>query len=114
MKTKSVNFLLESELEWENPALGVTRQIMGYDGQVMMVKVLFETGAVGTLHAHYHSQVTYVSSGKFEVEIEDKKQVVKAGDGFYVEPDGNHGVVCLEAGILVDVFSPMRDDFMKK
>ena len=42
---------------------GVTRQVMGYDGQVMMVKVKFEKGAVGTLHTHYHTQTTYVASG---------------------------------------------------
>jgi len=36
---------------------------MGYDGQLMMVKVEFEKGAVGTLHEHYHSQATYVADG---------------------------------------------------
>lgn len=113
MKTRSANFLLENELEWENPAPGITRQVMGYDGQIMLVKVLFEAGAVGTPHMHFHSQVTYVASGKFEVDIEGEKRVLQAGDGFYVEPDGNHGALCLEAGTLVDVFSPMRSDFLK-
>ena len=47
---------------------------MAYDGQLMMVKVKFDKGAVGTMHEHYHSQATYVVSGKFELTIGDKKE----------------------------------------
>lgn len=98
---------------WENPGPGIKRQIMGYDGQLMMVKVVFEEGAVGTMHEHYHSQATYVASGKFELTIGDEKRILEAGDGYYVAPDELHGCVCLEAGILIDTFSPMRADFLK-
>jgi quercetin dioxygenase-like cupin family protein len=79
----------------------------------MMVKVVFEEGAVGTMHEHYHSQATYVASGKFELTIGDEKRILEAGDGYYVAPDELHGCVCLEAGILIDTFSPMRADFLK-
>lgn len=98
---------------WENPGPGIKRQIMGYDGQLMMVKVVFEEGAVGAMHEHYHSQATYVASGKFELTIGDEKRILEAGDGYYVAPDELHGCVCLEAGILIDTFSPMRADFLK-
>ena len=63
-------------MPWENPGPGITRQIMAYDGQLMMVKVHFEKGAVGTLHEHYHSQATYVASGKFELTIGTEKRVL--------------------------------------
>ena len=112
MKTRSDVFQIEREMEWQRPAPVIERQIMAYDGQLMMVKVKFETGAVGTPHTHYHSQATYVASGRFELTIGDRKQVLEAGDGYYVEPDQEHGCVCLEAGILIDTFSPMRQDFL--
>ena len=112
MKTCSETFQLEKELKWENPAPGITRQIMAYDGQLMMVKVLFDTGAIGAMHEHYHSQATYVVSGKFELTIGGQKKVLSAGDGYYVAPDELHGCVCLEAGILIDTFSPVRADFL--
>ena len=70
-------------------------------------------GAVGTMHEHYHSQATYVASGKFELTIGEEKRILEAGDGYYVAPDVLHGCVCLEAGILIDTFSPMRADFLK-
>ncbi len=113
METKSGVWQIENEMKWETVGDGVCRQIMGYDGQLMMVKVLFKKGSVGTMHEHYHSQVTYVVSGRFELTIGDKKRELKAGDGYYVAPDVPHGCICLEEGMLIDTFSPMRQDFLK-
>lgn len=111
-KTRSTTFI-SGDKAWEPAGEGVTRQIMGYDGQVMLVKVKFEKGAIGTPHTHYHTQTTYVASGKFEFTVGDEKKIVKAGDGIYIEPDVLHGCVCLEPGILIDCFAPMRADFLK-
>lgn len=47
-KTRSNTFIIEKEKAWEPAGEGVARQIMGYDGQVMLVKVKFEKGAIGT------------------------------------------------------------------
>ena len=112
MKTAGTRFQISEETKWENPAPGIRRQIMGYDGQLMMVKVVFEKGAVGTMHEHYHSQATYVASGKFELDINGEKRILTAGDGYHVAPDEPHGCVCLEAGTLIDTFSPVRADFL--
>lgn len=114
MKTCSKNFVLESETTWEHVSEGVSRQIMGYDGQLMLVKVKFDKGAIGSVHEHFHSQSTFVVSGIFEFQVGDEKKIVKAGDGIYMEPDVPHGCVCLEAGTLIDTFSPMREDFIRK
>jgi quercetin dioxygenase-like cupin family protein len=110
----SKNFQLEAETTWEDLGEGVQRQIMGFDSQLMLVKVKFETGAVGVMHNHPHVQTTHVHSGVFEATIGDKKQILKEGDGFYAEPNVMHGVVCLGAGILIDAFAPYRADFLEK
>ncbi len=111
-KTCSEAFLFESEVMWEDTNPGVQRQVMGYDGQLMLVKVKFEKGAIGAPHSHYHSQSSYIASGKFEMTIGGEKRILEAGDGFYVAPDTVHGLVCLEAGVVVDTFSPMRATFI--
>lgn len=113
MKTTSDVWQIENEMQWETVGEGVRRQIMGYDKDLMLVKVNFDKGAVGSLHAHPHSQATYVVSGKFELTIGDEKRVIEKGDGYYVAPDVLHGCVCLEPGILIDTFSPAREDFLK-
>ena len=113
MATKSSKFIKSNEISWENPAQGLSRQILGYDGQLMMVRIKFEKGSIGYAHQHFHSQCSYVVSGKFEVVIGNEKKILTTGDGFYAEPDIEHGVVCIEDGELIDVFSPSRQDFLK-
>lgn len=106
-------FIEDSSIEWKTVDQGVRRKIMSYDNDIMLVKVAFERGAVGSLHHHRHVQISYVSRGSFEVEIDGIKQILKAGDIFHVSPNLVHGVVCLEEGELIDVFNPYREDFVK-
>ena len=108
------NFIENSSIEWEDTGPGIRRKIMAYDDQVMLVRVAFEAGGIGTVHQHLHVQVTNVESGVFEIEIDAVKRVLKAGDVFYVPSNSLHGAVCLEAGVLVDIFCPMRADFLEK
>ena len=107
-------FIENREIPWEEVDKGMKRKIMAYDDKLMVVKVEFEKGGIGVLHQHYHSQITHVQSGKFEVQINGEKKILAAGDAFYVPPNVMHGAVCLEAGVLIDVFSPMREDFIEK
>jgi len=109
---QSENFLYESSLKWIDLGNGLRRQIMGYNDNIMLVKVEFKVGAVGTLHSHPHSQSTYVASGVFEVTNGDEKRIVKTGDGFFAPPDLPHSVLCIEEGILIDAFNPVREDFL--
>ncbi len=106
-------FVENEEIEWEQVDKGLRRKIMAYDERLMIVKVDFETGAIGSLHNHFHSQISHVESGVFEIEINGEKKILKAGDAFYAPPNAMHGAVCLEKGMLIDVFSPMREDFIK-
>lgn len=112
MQKESANFQFESEIDWQYPDKGISRQIMAYNDDMMMVKVKFETGAVGTPHTHPHTQTTYVVSGAFEFTTDGETKVVKAGDGVYIKPDVLHGCKCIEEGLLIDTFSPMRKDFL--
>ncbi|NMM48882.1 cupin domain-containing protein [Marinigracilibium pacificum] len=107
----SKEFLFGEKIKWEEMAPGVKRQILGYDDKILMARVLFEKGAVGRPHKHHHSQATYVVSGVFELQVEDEKKILSQGDGFYIPPNSLHGAVCLEKGELIDVFSPIREDF---
>lgn len=113
MGKESAIFIEDKDITWEFPDPGIRRKVMAYNDQLMLVRVDFEQGAIGTLHEHYHSQISHVESGAFEVEIDGQKKVLRAGDAFYVPPDTVHGVVCLEAGVLIDVFNPSREDFIK-
>lgn len=110
---KAESFFREEAAPWEEAGEGITRQFVGFNTQLMMVKVKFEKDAIGYIHDHFHSQATYIASGEFEINIEGEPQILKTGDGFFVQPNQKHEARCIEAGILIDVFSPVREDFLK-
>ena len=91
---------------------GVSRKVLTYSDELMMCEIHFEKGARGNTHAHKHLQITYIAKGAFEFTIGDETRIVKAGDSVYMPSEVSHGVVCLEEGILVDVFNPKRDEFL--
>jgi len=113
MKYESNKFIVVSGMEWEPVIDKLKRKMMGYNNEIMMVQVHFNKGGIGANHQHSHSQTTYVVSGKFEVNIDGDKKILGTGDGFFVPPNADHGVTCLEEGILIDVFSPIREDFIE-
>ena len=77
------------------------------------VKDFFEKGAQGNMHSHVHEQITYIAEGKFLFTIDGETREVCKGDSVYMPSGAEHGVTCLEEGRLVDVFSPIREDFLK-
>ena len=91
---------------------GVIRRVLAYSKDLMCVENTFKKGAVGKLHHHPHTQITYVVSGCFEFEIEGVKKQVHPGDTMLKTANVEHGCVCLEDGILLDIFTPMREDFV--
>lgn len=111
-QASSSAFVTAVDIPKEDLGGGITRQILGYGPEIMIVRVWFDKGAVGDVHAHRHSQSTYVESGRFEVFIDGEKRVLGAGDSFYIAPHLDHGAVCLEPGVLIDTFSPLREDFL--
>ena len=113
MKYESDLFVLGDAVETEDVSDGVVRKIMGYNDSLMVVRVSFDENAIGYTHAHPHSQVAYVESGVFEFSIGDETKTLKAGDCAYVPPDVEHGAVCKESGVLIDIFSPVREDFLE-
>lgn len=111
-EAQSPPFVVAKDTAKEDLGGGIARQILGFGPEIMVVRVWFDKGSVGDVHSHRHSQSTYVESGKFEVFIDGSKQVLEAGDSFYIAPHLDHGAVCLETGVLIDTFSPMREDFL--
>lgn len=112
MQYTSNVFIQDQDVRWEAVSPGVRRKILAYDDHLMLVKADFQQGGVGPIHQHFHSQTTYVESGEFAVTIGDETQVLRAGDAYYIPPNVPHGATALSAGVLLDMFSPIREDFM--
>src|SRR5690554_4234576 len=105
-------FFKEDAIELEDLGGGLKRKILAYNDHLMVVKVAFETGALGYEHAHVHDQVTYCLSGEFKYQLEGATYYLKAGDSVVVHGNQKHGLECLKEGVLLDIFAPARKDFL--
>ncbi|MGN6396982.1 MAG: cupin domain-containing protein [Mucilaginibacter sp.] len=110
--SQSSLFQSGDENVWEPAGEGVSRQVLGFGDNLMLVKVKFAKGARGVLHSHRHVQASFVESGIFEMTIGVDVKILRKGDGYYIPPYAVHGCVCLEDGMLVDAFSPARTEFL--
>ncbi|MFY0679902.1 MAG: cupin domain-containing protein [Thalassovita sp.] len=98
--------------KWVESGAGVERRVRAENQDLMVVEFRFETGGVGAPHSHPHVQSTYVKSGVFDFEMDGDVSRIHAGDCFVIPSNTVHGCTCIEAGLLVDCFTPRRDDFL--
>ena len=113
MNHKDESWVFFRNIEGVSPAPGVVRKVLAYCEQVMCVVFEFEEGAEGKLHSHPHTQICYVAEGRFRFNIDGVEKEVTKGDTLCMQNGVKHGCVCLEKGVLVDSFTPMREDFIK-
>ncbi|MCR4819169.1 MAG: cupin domain-containing protein [Fretibacterium sp.] len=109
MKAKSV---FHNDAPLQDLGGGVSRRVLAYTPLLMTVEVSFEKGSTGAVHSHPHCQNTYILSGRFRFTVDGEDVEVAAGDSLAFPADVPHGTLCLEAGRLLDIFTPMREDFV--
>ena len=105
-------FNIADDTVWTEVTPGNRRAVLAQRPELMLVAFSFDKGAVGALHSHPHSQVSYVAEGSFDVTIDGVTARLSTGASYIVAPNLLHGVVALEKGLLIDTFTPRRDDFI--
>ena len=98
--------------EWEDAETGVRRRILQAQGRLMLMEVRFAAGAAGYEHSHVHEQISYCIAGRFEYSLDGRTHVLAPGESIYVPSNARHGAKALEAGSLIDVFTPVREDLL--
>ena len=88
----------------------ITRQMI-HTPFLTMVRIAFKQGAVVPRHQHVNEQMTWVVSGKLQLEVEESKTTLGPGDIARVLPDVPHAAEALEDTVAIDVFTPARSDW---
>ena len=101
-----------ADIEIEDLGGGIKRQMLSYGPDIMNCRLWFESGSAGDIHDHFHSQTTYIESGRFLAHVDGEEREIGPGDSVYIRPNARHGVTCIKAGSLIDSFSPARQDFL--
>ncbi|MCL2573605.1 MAG: cupin domain-containing protein [Defluviitaleaceae bacterium] len=94
----------------------ISRKVLAHAGGMMAVEVHFKAPITDYgIHSHPHEQIAYVIKGKFEFKVNDEIFHLEQGDSIYFPPNVSHGCILhSDEGILLDTFTPQREDFLKK
>jgi quercetin dioxygenase-like cupin family protein len=92
---------------------GAERRVLSYGGGMMLVQFSFPANVVAPVHSHPHEQIGYVVSGAIDLIMEGQvARRLAAGSSYYVAPNVRHGIVTLAPSVLLDCFTPIREDFL--
>ncbi|MEM3627518.1 MAG: cupin domain-containing protein [Candidatus Bathyarchaeia archaeon] len=95
--------------------LGVTFKTLATGTNIMCTVMYYERGNVVPPHKHKSEQVGYVVEGKLRLKIENKDLgIIQAGDSYLVQGDMLHSLEALEKSVVVDMFSPPREEYKNK
>lgn len=103
---------------WEEIRDGISRKIV-YLEDIMTVMIEFRNGPwseADPYHSHVHEQTTYIAKGEIILYCEGElDQCLTEGDLFYIPSGKKHTIrVVSPMARLIDTFSPIREDFLKK
>ncbi len=102
----------EKDIDWKIVGEGIRMKVLSYGDNLMMTMVEFKKGAAAPMHSHPHEQISYILEGKFIYRIDGEEKIMEKGDSVYVPSNAKHNVTALEDGIILDVFTPIRRDFL--
>ena len=86
------------------------RMIVGV--KEMLVRWEFNKGAVAARHSHPHEQIVVMVEGKLRLRVGDAETVMGRDDIVVIPPNTPHEAEALEDTVVIDIFSPPREDFL--
>lgn len=94
------------------PEPGLERQVLVHSSAMMLVRHRMRKGWSGAAHSHPHEQLVYVINGAIDVKAGERQYRAVAGASFIVAPNTIHQAVALEDSVVLDVFTPAREDYV--
>lgn len=92
---------------------GVRLRTLVHGERTLMGEFRIDAGAVIPLHRHPSEQTGYLVSGRLELEVEGVRRVAEPGDSWNLAADVVHGARALADTVVVEVFSPVREDYLE-
>ncbi len=91
---------------------GVRFQVLAIGPRSMVCKMLYKKIDLVPTHKHPNEQSGYVISGKYRPKFGQNDQILKPGDSYAIPENVEHSFEILEAGEVIDVFTPVRQDYL--
>jgi quercetin dioxygenase-like cupin family protein len=106
-----MNVVTWNQMPWEVVTPGISRKIISGANE-MIAHVYLKKDAIVPEHSHVSEQITYILEGSLKFRIGGEEIVVSAGQVLVIPPNMPHEAVALEDTLDVDIFSPIRRDWL--
>ncbi len=97
---------------YKTPLPGIRMKTLCYGQRTLMTEFLLEPGSVLPMHSHPYEQTGYLVKGHIRLTIDGQTHDVTPGDSWCIPPNAQHGAQILENSIAIEVFSPVREDYL--
>ncbi len=94
------------------PLEGIERKTLVYGEKTLMSEFRLKKGSIVPLHSHPHEQAGCLVSGKVKFIAGSEETICNPGDSWCIAGDKEHGAEALQDSVLVEVFSPVREDYL--
>lgn len=107
-------FQPHDDLDYPKILDGIQMKTLVYGDKTLMTEFRLKKGSVLPQHQHPHEQTGYLVSGNIRLTLGDEMHNVKAGDSWSIPGDMMHGAEIMEDSVAIEVFSPVREDYLPK
>jgi len=96
------------------PIPGIEQKTLVYGEKTLMTEFLLKKGSILPRHAHPHEQTGYLVKGRIRLSINSEEYDAEPGDSWCIPGGVEHGAKIIEDAIAVEVFSPVREDYLPR
>jgi quercetin dioxygenase-like cupin family protein len=105
-------FAHANDVGYSTPLEGIRQKTLVYGQKTLMTEFRLQAGSVLPLHRHPYEQTGYLVSGRLRLTIGEETYDTQAGDSWCMAPDVIHGAEVIEDSVAIEVFSPVREDYL--
>jgi len=110
--THPIKAVVKKENAVKKQSMGINFEVLAVGKETMLTKMLFKESDFAPFHKHPNEQNGYVISGRYKLLFDNKEYIITKGDSYSIPANMEHSVEIIEAGEIIDVFTPVRQDYL--
>ena len=91
---------------------GIRMKTLCFGERTLMTEFILQRGSTLPMHSHPHEQTGYLVTGHIRLKIGEEEHEAKPGDSWCIPAGVEHGAHITEDSVAVEVFSPVRQDYL--
>ena len=107
-------FVKYDSKDFLTPIDGIEMKTFAYGEKSLLTRFHLKKGGVLPKHSHPHEQTGFMVSGKMKLFIDGKEFLAEPGDTWSIKGDVNHWAEIIEDSVAIEVFSPLREEYLPK